>query len=110
MPALRERKVAKLRKTGGSRSVTIPRAWLHEMQVSDRVEITFTGKNIIIEPPGKASTLEDRPEFSMFLDFLTRESLLHPESLVNAATFMAGDEELFAGVETSDLVDEADGE
>jgi hypothetical protein len=52
--------------------------------------------------------LEDHPEFAMFLDYLTKESLLHPEQLVNAAEFMAGDDELFAGVEIGNLYDEAD--
>jgi antitoxin component of MazEF toxin-antitoxin module len=109
MPASVERKEARLRKTGGSRSVTIPRSWLRSMDITDRVELTFTGKNITIEPPAKTQALEDRPEFADFLDFLTKDALLHPEHLVNAAQFMADDDALFAGVVLDSLYDETDG-
>ena len=44
-------------------------------------------------------SIEDEPEFAQFLDFVMRSALTHPQTLVDAATFMTGDEDLFDGVE-----------
>ena len=38
-------------------------------------------------------------EFALFLEFLAKTALAHPEELVNVADLTAGDEDLFAGVE-----------
>lgn len=103
MPATIERKEARLRKTGGSRSVVLPQSWLNEMRVTDRVELVYEGNAIVIEAPHEDVDLEARPEFARFLDYLTTSMLLHPEQLTNAADAMAGDDDLFAGVETDDV-------
>ncbi len=103
MPAALERRAAKLRKTGGSRSITLPLAWLNEMQVTDSVELVYRGGVIEIGAPRDEADLEDRPEFALFLDFLANAALTHPEQLRNAAEVMAGDEDLFSDVETDDV-------
>lgn len=103
VPEVIERREAKLRKTGGSRSVTLPLAWLNDMRITDRVELVFKGNVIEIEAPRAEIDLEDRPEFALFLDYLAKSALAHPERLRNAAEVMAGDEDLFAGVETDDV-------
>lgn len=102
MPTTIDRKGARLRKTGGSRSVVLPSEWLNEMQVTDRVELTYHEGVITIEAPHMESPLEDRPEFALFLDTLRQAALLHPEHLRNAADATAGDADLFAGVEVDD--------
>lgn len=98
-----ERRQAKLRKTGGSRSVTLPLTWLNAMNVTDRVELIYKEGVIEIGPPRTEGDLEDRPEFALFLDLLSKSALLHPERLRAASGVMAGDEDLFAGVETDDV-------
>ena len=103
MARVLERRAARLRKTGGSRSVTLPLAWLNGMNVTDRVDLVYKGNVIEIAAPQADVDLEDRPEFALFLDFLAKASLAHPERLRNAAEVMAGDEDLFAGVETDDV-------
>ena len=98
-----ERRQARLRKTGGSRSVTLPLAWLNAMNVTDRVELIYKEGVIEIGAPLTEGDLEDRPEFALFLDLLSKSALLHPEQLRAASDVMAGDEDLFAGVETDDV-------
>lgn len=103
MPDVKERKEARLRKTGGSRSIVLPLAWLNEMRVTDRVAMMYQDGKIIIETPQQDMDLEDRPEFALFLDTLLKSALMHPDQLRNAADVMAGDDELFAGVDTDDM-------
>ncbi|HVA90727.1 MAG TPA: hypothetical protein VNL71_12900 [Chloroflexota bacterium] len=103
MPGIIERREARLRKTGGSRSLTIPHGWLTNMDISDRVELIYTGNTIEIVKAPTALDLEDRPEFARFLEFMAQSALAHPDRLRNAADVMAGDEELFSGVEAEDV-------
>lgn len=67
------------------------------------VELVYKGNVIEIAAPHVDLELEDRPEFPLFLDYLAKASLAHPERLRNAAEVMTGDDGLFAGVETDDV-------
>ncbi len=94
------RKTVKLGRAGGSRTVVLPKSWAEEIAVDDRVDLVRVGNSIIIETPRDAGTsIEDEPEFPQFLDFLARSALAHPDQLVVLTPRVAGDDDLFAGVE-----------
>ena len=42
---------------------------------------------------------EQQPEFALFLNFLAKDALAHPEQLGDLGDLVAGDEDLFADVE-----------
>ncbi len=95
------RKTVKLGRAGGSRTVVLPKSWAEEIAVDDRVDLVRMGNSIIIEAPHDTSaSIEDDPEFPQFLDFLARSALAHPDQLVILTARNAGDDELFAGVES----------
>lgn len=101
-----ERKTVRLGRAGGSSTVVLPKQWLEELGVDDRVDLLRTEEGILIAPHGEpARSIEDEPEFALFLDFLMRSALAHGPDLVEAATLMAGDDELFDGVER-DITDD----
>ena len=89
-----------LRRTGGSRSVVLPKAWLDELGIDDRVDLVRTEAGIVIAVPRQEGlSIEDEPEFAQFLAFITKDALSHPEQLGDIGELTAGDDELFAGVE-----------
>jgi antitoxin component of MazEF toxin-antitoxin module len=94
------RKTVKLGRAGGSRTIVLPKAWLEEMAVGESVDLVRTNRGIVIEAARQtAASIEDEPEFAQFLEFLSRASLAEPEELINVVALMAGDEQLFEGVE-----------
>ncbi len=93
------RKTVTLRRTGGSSSVVLPKAWLEDLGVQDRVDLVRTETSIVVEAPRQeALTIEDEPEFAAFLAFLAKDALAHPERLRDVGELVAGDDELFTGV------------
>jgi hypothetical protein len=103
--ALREiaRKSVRLNRAGGSRSVVLPTPWLRKLHLDERAELIFTQEGILVAPPHEeVQSIEDEPEFAVFMDFLLRSALARPETLVNAVEFTAGDEDLVAGVAPDD--------
>ncbi|MBI3974239.1 MAG: hypothetical protein HY332_23420 [Chloroflexi bacterium] len=96
-----ERKTVPLRRTGGSRSVVVPKSWLDELGIEARVDLVRTDAGIMIERPhGETPSIEDEPEFAHFLHFLAKDALAHPEQLGDVGVLTEGDDELFRGVET----------
>ena len=51
------------------------------------------------EPRREPMSIEDEPEFALFLEFLAEWAFRRPEELVNAVELTAGDEDLLEGVE-----------
>lgn len=95
-----ERKTVRLGRAGGSSTIVLPKSWLEEMSVQDRVDLIRIEGGIMIAPTVESvQSIEDEPEFAQFLDFMMRSALTHPQTLVNAVTFMTGDDDLFDGVE-----------
>lgn len=92
------RKTVKLNRSGGSRSITVPKAWLRSVGVTDDVdkaELVLTGSAITIGPAEAAPvSIEDDPAFGAFLDFVLQSALRHPETLTEAADVFAADEDL----------------
>ncbi|MGH2354405.1 MAG: AbrB/MazE/SpoVT family DNA-binding domain-containing protein [Chloroflexota bacterium] len=94
------RKTVALRRTGGSMSVVLPKAWLQQLGISGDVDLVRTDSSIVVEPTKRqASSIEDEPEFARFLAFLAKGALAHPEQLGDVGELTAGDDELFAGVD-----------
>ncbi len=93
-----QRKVVRLNRSGGSRSVTVPKTWLRRIGLDDKseqAELVLTEKRITIEPIVPASqSIEEDPAFAQFMNFMLRSALLHPETLVNAADVFASDGDL----------------
>lgn len=92
------RKTVRLNRSGGSRSITVPKAWLRSVGVSDDIEtaeLVLTESAITIGPAEAApASLEDDPAFAAFLDFVVQGALRHPETLTEATDVFAADEDL----------------
>ena len=93
-----QRKVVRLNRSGGSRSVTVPKTWLRRIGLDDdseRAELVLTEDKITIEPlVDEPQSIEEDPAFGQFMNFMLQSALLHPETLVNAADVFAEDEDL----------------
>lgn len=93
-----QRKVVRLNRSGGSRSVTLPKTWLRRIGLDDdaeSAELVLSESGISIERvAADAQSIEDEPDFAGFLNFMLKSSFLHPDSLVNAADVFAEDEDL----------------
>lgn len=93
------RKAVKLRATGGSRSVVLPKAWLRDLGIHDHVDLVRSGMGIVVQAPQEGTpSIEDEPEFAQFLSFLAKDALAHPERSGDVGELVAGDEELFRNV------------
>lgn len=92
------RKTVKLNRSGGSRSITVPKAWLRSVGVTDDVdkaELVLTESTITIGPAEPVSQrVEDDPAFGGFLDFILQGALHHPDTLTEAADVFAADQDL----------------
>src|SRR5450759_1534210 len=86
-----ERIKRRLKRSGGSEAVVLPKAWLQRLGVEDEVELLERDEGILILPVKREQTMEDEPEFALFLDFMMKKALLHPEELVNVAEMTAED-------------------
>ncbi len=95
-----ERIKRRLKRSGGSEAVVLPKSWLQRLGVEDEVELVEGEEGILVLPVKREQTIEDEPEFALFLDFMMKKALLHPEELVNVAEMTAGDEELVRNVRT----------
>jgi hypothetical protein len=93
-----QQRTVHLNRSGGSRSVTVPKTWLRRIGVDDDTEearLVLTEKAITIEPVvAEPESIEADPGFPEFMNFMLRSALLHPEALVNAADVFADDEDL----------------
>jgi antitoxin component of MazEF toxin-antitoxin module len=100
METVIDRKRVKLRRSGGSRAVTVPKEWLHRVGVDDDIsEIEMIlGKTSITLAPAQldddVDSIEAEPMFAAFLDFLVQSAAEHPETLRNAVDVFAEDEDL----------------
>ena len=101
MAAIIERKRLKLRKTGGSRSVTLPKAWLDRVGVTSEIDVMeMDDGRLYLAPPQAADTsVEDEPEFALFLNFILKDTLSHPERLADMGDFKSRTDALFSGVD-----------
>ncbi|MHB1159930.1 MAG: AbrB/MazE/SpoVT family DNA-binding domain-containing protein [Chloroflexota bacterium] len=95
-----ERIRRRLKRSGGSEAVVLPKSWLQRLGVEDEVELVEGEGGILVLPVRREQSIEDEPEFALFLDFMMKKALLHPEELVNVAEMTAGDEELVRNVRT----------
>ncbi len=93
-----QHKTVHLNRSGGSRSVTVPKTWLRRIGVDDdaeRARLVLTENGITIEPiADEPQSIEGDPAFPEFMNFMLQSALLHPEDLVNAADVFAEDEDL----------------
>jgi len=93
-----QRKIVRLNRSGGSRSVTVPKTWLRRIGLGDdseRAELVLTEGGITIEPiVTEPQSIEEDPAFPEFMNFMLQSALIHPEALVNAADVFAEDEDL----------------
>lgn len=102
-----QRKTVRLNRSGGSRSVTVPKTWLRRIGLGDEselAELVLTEKGIVIEPvvSGQQSIEED-PAFVQFMNFMQQSALRHPETLVNASDVFASDEDLVPRLHREEL-------
>ncbi len=84
-----ERKRIRLHRSGGSRAAVIPRAWLERHRIGEDAVLYDTDQGIVVAPAERARTIEDEPEFARFLEFLARDALAHPETLINPRRLLA---------------------
>lgn len=93
------RKTVRLRRTGGSQAVVLPKAWLRRLGATDEVDLVQTDEGILIAAPvEELRSIEREPEFAHFLRFLLKDSLNRPEQLGDVGELTEGDEELFRDV------------
>jgi len=88
----------KLYRDGGSQKITVSKAWLRRLGMEDAKEgeLLLTEGEITLRPveSKEPSSIEDEPEFKVFLEFLLKQALLHPETLVDATSFHDRDADL----------------
>jgi hypothetical protein len=85
---------------GGSYSINLPTGWVKRNGIEGEVEVVETPDGLLIrktveELPG----IEHEPEFRAFLDYLLRDSLRHPEALVDPEPLLDDIDRLIEGVE-----------
>lgn len=94
------RKAVKLRRTGGSRSATLPKEWLDRQGIVDEVDLVLTDDAILVLPPRQhPPSIEDEPEFAAFLNFLAKDALARPETLGDVGDLLEGDGDLYDGID-----------
>jgi hypothetical protein len=81
---VQERKRVKLHRTGGSRAAVIPRAWLERHGIAEDAVLYDTESGIVVAKPDATRSIEDEPEFALFLEYLAKDAFAHPEKLVDA--------------------------
>lgn len=95
-----ERKRVKFYRDGGSRKITVSKAWLRRLGMEDAEEgdLVLTDEGITLTPieATDSRSIEDEPEFALFMSFLAKRALAHPEALSDAADFHARDAGLIA--------------
>jgi len=89
----------KLYPRGGSYSLNLPVSWLTRHDMLSEVEIVDTPDGILIRkidstPP----SIEDEPQFALFLSILAKDALAHPEKLVSPDNLLDGIDDLIEGV------------
>jgi antitoxin component of MazEF toxin-antitoxin module len=97
MSTVLDRKRVRFRRSGGSRSITLTKAWLQRLGLEDASEadLVLTDEGITLQPARPtAASIEDEPEFATFLAFLAKQALTHPETLVDAADLYERDADL----------------
>lgn len=97
MATVLDRKRVKFRRSGGSRSITLTKAWLQRLGLEDasEVDLVLTDDGITLQPAHSTpASIEDEPEFATFLAFLAKQALAHPENLVDAADLHERDMDL----------------
>lgn len=94
-----ERIRRRLKRSGGSEAVVLPKPWLQRLGVENEVDLVEREGGILVLPVKREQSIEDEPEFALFLDFMMKKALLRPEELVNVAEMTAEDEELVRNVQ-----------
>ena len=79
--------------------MVLPKAWLQRLGVEGEVDLVEREGGILVLPVKREQSIEDEPEFALFLDFMMKKALLRPEELVNVAEMTAEDEELVRNVQ-----------
>ncbi|HEY8648807.1 MAG TPA: hypothetical protein VIM50_05460 [Candidatus Limnocylindria bacterium] len=80
---MEERKRVKLHRSGGSRAAVIPHAWLERHRIAEDAVLYDTDRGIVVAKPDAGRSIEDEPEFAVFLEYLAKDAFAHPEKLVN---------------------------
>ena len=98
MTDILERKRVKFYRDGGSRKITVSKAWLRRlgMEDADEGDLLLTEDGITLRPieATASRSIEDEPEFALFMSFLAKRALSHPETLTDAADFHGRDADL----------------
>jgi hypothetical protein len=80
--------MVKLRRSGGSESIVLPKAMREQFGIVGAAKLRAAKTGILVEPvSAEPATIEDEPEFAIFLDFLAKDALSHPEALVDAEVY-----------------------
>jgi hypothetical protein len=98
MKKVLEKKRVKLYRDGGSQKIIVSKAWLRRVGMEDAEE----GELLLMEDAitlqavdaEESASIEDDPEFQVFLTFLAKQALSHPETLVDASPFYDRDADL----------------
>lgn len=98
------RKPARFHRTGGSRSVIVPKDLLEAAKIDEEhAEWELTEQGLLLRRGDMEDCeIEDTPEFATFLEILFREVFDDPHRLTNAATTYDEDMALIEGVELDD--------
>jgi hypothetical protein len=81
--AVEDRKRVRLHRSGGSRAAVIPRAWLERHGIAEDAVLYDTDRGIVVTKPDATRSIEDEPEFAVFLEHLAKSALAHPQKLVD---------------------------
>jgi len=73
----------RLHRSGGSRAAVIPRAWLERHGIAEDAVLYDTDQGIVVTKPDATRSIEDEPEFAVFLAYLAKNAFAHPEKLVD---------------------------
>ena len=98
MKKVLEQKRVKLYRDGGSQKIIVSKAWLRRLGMEDAEEgellLMEDGITLRAIDAEESTSIEDEPEFKVFLSFLAKQALLHPDTLVDASSFHDRDADL----------------
>jgi len=80
---MEERKRVKLHRSGGSRAAVLPQAWLERHGIAEEAVLYDTDRGIVVARPAAKPSIEDEPEFAVFMEYLAKDAFAHPDKLVD---------------------------
>jgi hypothetical protein len=83
LAVVEERKRIRLHRSGGSLAAVIPHAWLERHGIAEDAVLYDTDRGIVVTRPDAERSIEDEPEFAVFLEYLAKDAFARPEKLVN---------------------------